>query len=53
MVACIRDKDVQGYDEAREEYLKAYGVTILRCSAGEVENKLVEVLERIRDAVGR
>ena len=47
------NRDAKEYDQARQAYLKVYGVMIFRCSAEEVENDMVGVLGRIRDAVGQ
>ena len=44
-------RDVREHDKARQEYLEAYGLTILRCSAEEVENTLDNVLEKILEVV--
>ena len=38
----------QEYDQARETYLENYGLSIVRCTATEVESDLVGVLEQLR-----
>jgi len=45
------NEEVKDYDKARQEYLEAYGVRILRCGADEVKSDLKAVLLRIEDVI--
>lgn len=46
-----RANEAKEYDRAREAFLEAYGLTIVRCAAEDVENSLEKVLEGIKDVV--